>query len=104
VSYIRMMHTLVAGWAINTHRGADAVQQHLHQRHLQLQRDRQTLGSPLDGWVARTDFEPGELVPAGAPVVVAADWWPSLSHASSSASGRPSIRSSGVPSHPLSRD
>jgi HlyD family secretion protein len=44
------------------------------ERHLQLQRDRQTLRSPLDGWVVRTDFEPGELVPAGAPVVVVADW------------------------------
>jgi multidrug resistance efflux pump len=42
--------------------------------HLQLQRNRQTLRSPLDGWVVRTDFEPGEMVPAGAPVVVVADW------------------------------
>jgi len=29
--------------------------------------------SPLDGWVVRTDFEPGEMVPAGMPVVVVAD-------------------------------
>jgi HlyD family secretion protein len=41
---------------------------------LQLQRDRQTLRAPLDGWVVRTNFEPREVVPAGVPVVVAADW------------------------------
>lgn len=41
---------------------------------LQLQRDRQTLRAPLDGWVVRTDFEPRELVPPGAPVVVVANW------------------------------
>ncbi len=42
--------------------------------HLERQRERQTLRSPLDGWVARTVFEPGEVVPPGAPVVVVADW------------------------------
>ena len=42
--------------------------------HMQLQRDRQTLRAPLDGWVVRTDFEPGEMVPPGMPVVVVADW------------------------------
>jgi multidrug efflux pump subunit AcrA (membrane-fusion protein) len=44
------------------------------QAHLQRQRDRQTLRSPMDGWVVRTVFEPAELVPPGAPVVVVADW------------------------------
>ena len=44
------------------------------QRHLEQQRDRQTLRSPLDGWVVRTPFEPNEEVPPGAPVVVVADW------------------------------
>lgn len=42
--------------------------------HLERQRDRQTLRSSIDGWVVRTVFEPGEQVPAGAPVVVVADW------------------------------
>ena len=42
--------------------------------HLQLQRDRQTLRAPFEGWVIRTDFEPGEMVPPGAPVVVLTDW------------------------------
>jgi HlyD family secretion protein len=42
--------------------------------HLERQRDRQTLRAPIEGWVARTVFEPGELVPPGAPVVVLADW------------------------------
>jgi multidrug resistance efflux pump len=41
--------------------------------HLQRQRDRQTLRSPLDGWLIRTVFEPGEQVPPGAPVAVVAD-------------------------------
>jgi multidrug resistance efflux pump len=44
------------------------------QAHLERQRDRQTLRAPLDGWVVRTVFEPGEQVPPGAPVVVVADW------------------------------
>lgn len=44
------------------------------QAHLQRQRDRQTLRSPIDGWVVRTVFEPEEQVPLGAPVVVVADW------------------------------
>ena len=44
------------------------------QAHLEQQRERQTLRSPLDGWVVRTVFEPGEQVPPGAPVVVVADW------------------------------
>lgn len=42
--------------------------------HLERQRERQTLRSPLDGWVVRTVFEPGEVVPAGMPVAVVADW------------------------------
>jgi membrane fusion protein YbhG len=42
--------------------------------HLEQQRDRQTLRAPFDGWVARTVFEPGEVVPPGAPVAVVADW------------------------------
>ena len=42
--------------------------------HLERQRDRQTLRSPLDGWVAQTLYEPGEQVAPGAPVVVVADW------------------------------
>ncbi len=41
---------------------------------LQLQRDRQTLQAPLDGWVVRTNFETREVVPPGVPVVVVADW------------------------------
>ena len=41
---------------------------------LQLQRDRQTLRAPLDGWVVRTSFEAREVVPPGVPVVVVADW------------------------------
>jgi HlyD family secretion protein len=41
---------------------------------LQLQRDRQTLRAPLDGWVVRTNFEAREVVPPGVPVVVVADW------------------------------
>ena len=41
--------------------------------HLQRLRDRQTLRSPLDGWLIRTTFEPGEQVPPGAPVGVVAD-------------------------------
>ena len=41
--------------------------------HLERQRDRQTLRSPIDGWVLRTVFEPEELVPIGAPVVVLGD-------------------------------
>lgn len=41
--------------------------------HLERQRDRQTLRSPIDGWVLRTVFEPEELVPPGAPVVVIGD-------------------------------
>ena len=40
---------------------------------LQLQRDRQTLRAPLDGWVVRTNFEAREVVPPGVPVVVVAD-------------------------------
>lgn len=44
------------------------------QLHLERQRDRQTLRSPLDGWVVRTLFEPGEQVAPGAPVAVVADW------------------------------
>lgn len=44
------------------------------QAHLERQRERQTLESPLDGWVVRTVFEPGEQVPPGAPVLVVADW------------------------------
>ena len=36
--------------------------------------ERQTLRAPLDGWVVRTVFEVGEVAPAGAPVVVVADW------------------------------
>ena len=42
--------------------------------HLERQRERQTLRAPFDGWVARTVYEPGELVAPGAPVVVVADW------------------------------
>ncbi len=41
--------------------------------HLERQRDRQTLRSPIDGWVLRTVFEPEEQVPPGAPVVVVGD-------------------------------
>jgi multidrug efflux pump subunit AcrA (membrane-fusion protein) len=41
---------------------------------LQLQRDRQTLRAPLDGWVVRTNFEAREVVSPGVPVVVVADW------------------------------
>ena len=41
--------------------------------HLERQRDRQTVRSPIDGWVLRTVFEPEELVPPGAPVVVIGD-------------------------------
>ena len=44
------------------------------QLHLERQRDRQTLRAPLDGWVVRTLYEPGEQVAPGAPVVVVADW------------------------------
>ena len=44
------------------------------QLHLQQQRDRQTLRAPIDGWVVRTLYEPGEQVAPGAPVVVVADW------------------------------
>src|SRR5262249_62181356 len=44
------------------------------QAHLERQRDRQTLRSPIDGWVVRTVFEPEEQVPPGAPVVVVAGW------------------------------
>ncbi|MDE3076652.1 MAG: efflux RND transporter periplasmic adaptor subunit [Chloroflexota bacterium] len=44
------------------------------QAHLQRELPRQTLRSPIDGWVVRRVFEPGEDVPAGAPVVVVADW------------------------------
>jgi multidrug resistance efflux pump len=42
--------------------------------HLERQRERQTLRAPFDGWVARTVYEPSELVAPGAPVVVVADW------------------------------
>lgn len=42
--------------------------------HLELQRDRQTLRAPFEGWVVRTVFESGEVVPPGAPVAVVADW------------------------------
>jgi multidrug resistance efflux pump len=42
--------------------------------HLECQRDRQTLRSPLDGWVVQTVYEPGEQVAPGAPVVLVADW------------------------------
>jgi multidrug resistance efflux pump len=42
--------------------------------HLEMTRDRQTLRAPFEGWVARTVFEPGEVVPPGAPVAVVADW------------------------------
>jgi multidrug resistance efflux pump len=42
--------------------------------HLERQRDRQTLRAPIDGWVVRTLYEPGEQVAPGAPVVVVADW------------------------------
>lgn len=41
--------------------------------HLERQRDRQTLRSPLNGTVMRTVFEPGEIVGPGVPVVVVAD-------------------------------
>jgi multidrug resistance efflux pump len=41
--------------------------------HLERQRDRQTIRSPIDGWVLRTVFEPEEQVPPGAPVVVIGD-------------------------------
>jgi multidrug resistance efflux pump len=41
---------------------------------LQLQRDRQTLRAPMDGWVVRTNFGTREVVPPGVPVVVVADW------------------------------
>ncbi|MCC6175693.1 MAG: efflux RND transporter periplasmic adaptor subunit [Chloroflexi bacterium] len=44
------------------------------QLHLQRERDRQTLRAPIDGWVVRTLYEPGEQVAPGAPVVVVADW------------------------------
>ena len=44
------------------------------QLHLERPRDRQTLRSPLDGWVVRTLYELGEQVAPGAPVVVVADW------------------------------
>jgi multidrug resistance efflux pump len=42
--------------------------------HLERERARQTLRSPLDGWVVRTVFEPDEIVPPGSPVAVVADW------------------------------
>jgi HlyD family secretion protein len=42
--------------------------------HLERQRDRQTLRAPIDGWVVRTLYEPGEQVAPGAPVVLVADW------------------------------
>ncbi len=42
--------------------------------HLERVRERQTLRSPLDGWVVTTVFNPGEEVPPTAPVVVVADW------------------------------
>jgi multidrug efflux pump subunit AcrA (membrane-fusion protein) len=41
--------------------------------HLERQRERQTVRSPIDGWVLRTVFEPNEQVPPGAPVVVVGD-------------------------------
>ncbi len=41
--------------------------------HLERQRERQTLRAPLDGWVLRTVFESGEMIPPGAPVVVLGD-------------------------------
>jgi multidrug efflux pump subunit AcrA (membrane-fusion protein) len=44
------------------------------QLHLQRERERQTLRAPIDGWVVRTLYEPGEQVAPGAPVVVVADW------------------------------
>ncbi|MHB1159967.1 MAG: efflux RND transporter periplasmic adaptor subunit [Chloroflexota bacterium] len=42
--------------------------------HLERVRERQTLRSPLEGWVVRTVFNPAEQVPPTAPVVVVADW------------------------------
>ncbi len=45
----------------------------LTRTHLERQRDRQTVKSPIDGWVLRTVFEPEEQVPPGAPVVVVGD-------------------------------
>jgi multidrug efflux pump subunit AcrA (membrane-fusion protein) len=45
----------------------------LSRLHLERQRDRQTLRSPIDGWVLRTVFEADEQVPPGAPVVVVGD-------------------------------
>lgn len=41
--------------------------------HLERQRDRQTLRSPLNGTILRTVFEPGEIVGPGMPVVVVGD-------------------------------
>lgn len=42
--------------------------------YLERERARQTLQAPFDGWVVRTVFEPKEVVAAGMPVVVVADW------------------------------
>lgn len=42
-------------------------------RRLEEQRAHQVVRAPMDGWVMRTVFQPGEHVPPGAPVVVIAD-------------------------------
>jgi multidrug resistance efflux pump len=42
--------------------------------YLERERARQTLRAPFDGWIVRTVFEPKEVVAAGMPVVVVADW------------------------------